>query len=276
MGSPYGKVVLVTGASSGIGRSIAELLKAKGYRVYGTSRKPENESRNAVVGGSGFIRMLLMDVCSEESVKNAISQILEAEGTIDIVVNNAGMGIAGSVEDTSPEEVYRQINTNFFGAHRVIRQVAPIMRKNRNGLIVNISSVAAQFPIPFQSMYCASKTAIEAMSEALRTELKPFGVKVSMIEPGDIKTGFTDSRVFTADSGENSVYRDNFKKSVGVMIKDETNGPDPIVVAKQLYRIIGKRNPPIRVIIGLQYKVFVFLKRLLPDRLVSFVISKMY
>ena len=276
MGSPYGEVVLVTGASSGIGKSIAGLLKDKGYRVYGTSRKPQSDGKGTAVDGSGFIRMLQMDVCNEESVKSAISQILEAEGTIDIVVNNAGMGMAGSVEDTSPEEVHRQIDTNFFGAHRVIRQVAPIMRKNRNGLIVNMSSVAAQFPIPFQSMYCASKVAIEAMSEALRTELKPFGVKVSMIEPGDTKTGFTDSRIFAADANNSSVYRDNFKKSVGVMIKDETNGPEPIVVARQLYRIIGKKNPPVRVIVGLQYKVFVFLKRLLPARLVSYIISKMY
>ena len=275
MESLYGKVVLVTGASSGIGRSIAELLKDKGYRVYGTTRKLQSEN-NSAISGSCFIKMLRMDVCSDKSVKGAIAQILEAEGTIDIVVNNAGMGMAGSVEDTSPEEVYRQIDTNFFGAHRVIRRVAPIMRKQGNGLIVNISSVAAQFPIPFQSMYCASKVAIEAMSEALRTELKPFGVKVSIIEPGDTKTGFTDSRAFAGDANENSVYRDNFKKSIGVMIKDETNGPDPIVVARQVYRLLGKRNPPVRVIVGFQYKVFVFLKRLLPARLVSFIISKMY
>lgn len=276
MGSPYGKVVLVTGASSGIGKSIATLLKDKGYKVYGTSRKPPAAGRDEAPDGNGFIRMLQMDVCSEESVKSTIAQVLEAEGSIDIVVNNAGMGIAGSVEDSSPEEVHRQIDTNFFGTHRVIRQVAPIMRKNCNGLIVNISSVAAQFPIPFQSMYCASKVAVEAVSEALRTELKPFGVKVSIIEPGDTKTGFTDSRIFVADANEHSVYRDTFKKSVGVMIKDETNGPDPVVVAKQVYRIIGKKNPPVRVIVGLQYKVFVFLKRFLPARFVSFIISKMY
>ena len=276
MRSLYGKVVLVTGASSGIGRSIAELLGDKGYRVYGTSRKPQSGQNSAVGYGGGFIRMLQMDVCSEESIKNAIAQILGTEGRVDIVVNNAGMGIAGSVEDTSPEEVYCQMNTNFFGAHRIIRQVAPVMRTQSNGLIVNISSVAAQFPIPYQSMYCASKVAIEAMSEALRTEMKPFGVKVAIIEPGDTKTGFTDSRAFVADANENSVYRDSFKKSVGVMIKDESNGPDPIVVARQLYRLLGKRNPPIRVIVGLQYKVFVFLKRLLPAKLVSYIISKMY
>jgi len=276
MESPYGKVVLVTGASSGIGQAIAQLLKDKGYRVYGTSRKPGSENKSMSADGSGFIRMLQMDVCSEESVKSAVARIIEAEGTIDIVVNNAGMGIAGSVEDTSPEEVHVQIDTNFYGVHRVIRQVVPIMRINGKGLIINMSSVAAQFPIPFQSMYCASKVAIEAMSEALRTELKPFGIKVSIVEPGDTKTGFTGSRVFAADANESLVYRDKFKKSVGVMIKDETNGPEPIVVAKQIYGIIGKTNPPIRVIVGLQYKVFVFLKRLLPARVVSYIISKMY
>lgn len=275
--SLYGKVVLITGASSGIGKSMAEFLRDKGYRVYGTSRKAQLDD-NTVRSDekNGFLKMLKLDVCSDESVRNAISHIMALEGRIDIVVNNAGMGIAGSVEDTSPEEVFKQIDTNFLGMHRVIRQVAPIMRKQRSGLIVNISSVAAQFSIPFQAMYSASKAAIEAVSEVLRTELKPFGVNVVIIEPGDTKTGFTDNRVFAADANENSVYKDAFKKSIGVMIKDETNGPDPIVVTKQLYRILGKKNPPVRVVVGLQYKVLTFLKRLLPTRLILFVLSKMY
>lgn len=273
----YGKVVLVTGASSGIGKSVAEFLRDKGYNVYGTSRKPQPENGNSRTSeGNGFLKMLQMDVCSEESVKQAISHIVEIEGTLDIVVNNAGIGIAGSVEDTSPDEAFKQLDTNFFGMHRVIRYSAPIMRKQQNGIIVNISSVAAQFSIPFQSMYSASKAAIEAVSEVLRTELKPFGVKVVIIEPGDTKTGFTDSRVFVKDADENSVYRKAFTKSIGVMIKDETNGPDPIVVTKQLYRILSKRNPPVRVVVGLQYKILTFLKRLLPTRLVSYVLSKMY
>lgn len=275
MGSRYGKVVLITGASSGIGKAMAQLLKEKGYKVYGTSRKPQSENYGPS-DGSGFIRMIQMDVCSEESVKAAISRLMDLEGTVDILVNNAGMGIAGSVEDSSPEEVYSQMDTNFFGMHRVIRQVAPVMRKNRNGLIVNISSVAAQFPIPFQSMYCASKAAIEAMSEVLRIEMMPFGVKVAVIEPGDTKTGFTDNRVFVKDANEASVYRDALKKSVGVMIRDEENGPDPIVVARVLEKVINSKNPPVRVIVGMQYKLFVFLKRFLPLKFVNYVLSKMY
>lgn len=273
----YGKVVLITGASSGIGKSMAELLRDKGYKVYGTSRKPQSENNiNKAEKGDGFIKMLQMDVCSEESVEKAISQILEIEGTLDIVVNNAGMGIAGSVEDTSPEEAFKQLDTNFFGMHRVIRKVAPIMRKQCSGLIVNISSVAAQFNIPFQSMYSASKAAIESVSEVLRTELKPFGIKVVIIEPGDTKTGFTDSRAIVKDAGESSVYKQKFEKSIGVMIRDETNGPDPIVVARQLYSVMSKKNPPVRVVVGIQYKLFTFFKRLLPAKLVTYVLSKMY
>lgn len=277
MNSQYGRVVLITGASSGIGKSMAEYLKDKGYKVYGTSRKPQ-DANNCIKSenSGGFLKMLQMDICSMDSVKNVVSYIAGNEGTIDIVVNNAGMGIAGPVEETSPDEAFKQFDTNFFGMHRMIRQVAPIMRAQKNGLIVNISSLAAQFPIPYQSMYSASKAAIEAVSEVLRIELKPYGVKVVIIEPGDIKTGFTDSRIIAADAGEKSTYKEAFKKSLGVMINDETNGPDPIVVTRLLYRILGRKNPPVRVAVGLKYKVFIFLKRLLPERFALYVLSKMY
>jgi NAD(P)-dependent dehydrogenase (short-subunit alcohol dehydrogenase family) len=287
MNKHYGNVVLVTGASSGIGKATAEYLAKQGYKVYGTSRKAvpltEGVGGGTGVGASGgsgasggFVRMLQMDVCSEESVKAAIQQILAVEGEIGIVVNNAGMGIAGSVEDTSPEEAFLQLDTNFFGMHRVIRQVLPAMRKQGRGLIVNMSSVGAVFPIPFQSMYVASKAAIEGMSGSLRNELRPFGVKVAMVEPGDTKTGFTGSRVFVKAGGPDSAYSEQSRRSIAVMERDESNGPDPVVVARVIGKIIRRKNPPLCVAVGLQYKLFLFLKRFLPGKAVSFVVSKMY
>ena len=277
MGGATGNVVIITGASSGIGKAIAEFLMEKGYKVYGTSRK---QSAGDIVAkaaaGEGFIKMLQLDVCSEESVGDAIGWVLAAEGRIDVVINNAGMGIAGSIEDTSPEEAFKQFDTNFFGMHRVIRQVLPAMRKQGSGLIVNISSVAAVFPIPYQAMYVACKAAVEGLSGCLRNEVRPFGIKVALVEPGDTKTGFTDSRVISTASDENSAYAGFFRKSLDVMIRDETNGPDPVVVAREVYRVMKRRNPPVRVVVGLKYKIFVFIVRIIPAIFKSFVISKMY
>ena len=296
MSNYYGNVVLVTGASSSIGKSIAEYLAQKGYKVYGTSRKSPITANDSGVTGvqttsgaknsgmdssssstsNGFIKMLQLDVCSEESVKAAVDQILETEGELGIVINNAGMGIAGSVEDTSPQEAYLQFDTNFFGMHRVIRQVLPSMRKHGRGLIINMSSAGAIFPIPYQSMYIASKAAIEEMSGALRNELRPFGIKVALIEPGDTKTGFTGNRLFVKAGGDSSAYAEQSKKSIAVMERDESNGPGPMVVAKVVGRIIGRKNPPVCVAVGLQYKLMIFLNRLLPKRFVTFAVSKIY
>lgn len=277
MSSASGNVVVITGASSGIGKAIAVFLMDRGYKVYGTSRKqPSGENEVRAAAGDGFIKMLQLDVCSEESAREAVNRVLEDEGRIDVVINNAGMGIAGSIEDTSPDEALKQFDTNFFGMHRMIRQVLPAMRKQGNGLIINISSVAAVFPIPYQAMYVASKAAIEGMSGCLRNEVRPFGIKVALVEPGDTKTGFTDSRVFAAAADENSAYAGFFRKSLNVMIRDETHGPDPVVVAREVYRVMKRKNPPIRVVVGLKYKIFVFIIRIIPAVFKSFVVSKMY
>jgi len=186
------------------------------------------------------------------------------------------MGIAGSVEDTSSQEAFMQFDTNFFGMHRVVRQVLPSMRKRGRGLIINMSSVGAVFPIPYQSMYVASKAAIEGMSGSLRNELRSFGIKVALVEPGDTKTGFTGSRVFVKAGGDRSVYAEHSKKSIAVMERDESNGPEPIVVARVVGKIINRRNPPMCVAVGLQYKLLVFLKRLIPKELEAYIVSMMY
>lgn len=280
MNSHYGNVVLITGASSGIGKAIGEALANKGYKVYGTSRKAMPEIYNEVISPkedhNGFLKLIQLDVCSEESVKKAIHLILKKEASIDILINNAGIGIAGSVEDTRVEEAYKQFDTNFFGIIRMCRNILPIMRKNKNGLIINISSVAGLIAIPFQSMYSSSKYAVEALTEALRIEVKPFGINVSMVEPGDTKTNFTEKRVFAVEANKESAYNLKFEKSVNAMIKSELKGPGPDKIVQAVIGIINMKNPPIRITPGFSYKAIVFLKRILPARLVSYIVSKIY
>jgi short-subunit dehydrogenase len=277
MGNVYEDIVLVTGASSGIGKSIAAYLAKEGYRVYGTSRKKQpGNIKSEEVNTDSFPKIIQLDVCSIESIEAAVSYILKSEGRIDILINNAGFGIAGSIEDTDEEEAFRQFDTNFFGVHRMCRRVLPVMRCQGKGLIINVGSVAGLISIPFQGMYSASKYAVEAFTEALRIETRPFGIKVALVEPGDTRTGFTGSRQFAQASGDKSPYSANFKKSINKMIKDEMSGPDPEVVAKAVARLIKMRNPPVRVIVGFSYKTIGFLKRLIPSRLAQFIVSKLY
>lgn len=269
------KVVLITGASSGIGQAIAYSLMERGFKVYGTSRKIKSGEIISAQEGTGFLHMLPLDVCLEDSVKRAVDYIQEREETLDILINNAGFGIAGSVEDTSTEEALYQFNTNFFGVHRMCRAVLPKMRAQGQGLIINISSVAGFISIPYQSMYSASKAAIESMTEALRIEVKPFGIKVSLIEPGDIKTDFTVSRYYVKEAA-NSAYKEKFLRAIGTMEKDEQKGPLPKEVVDSVVKIINSNDPPVRLVVGFSYKILVLLKRFMPARLAELVISKIY
>jgi len=279
----YGNTVLITGTSSGIGKGIAEALADKGFRVYGTTRKPIQENITTIYNsgsGKGFIEMVQLDVQSEESIMKAIEYVVKKEGKIDVLINNAGFGIAGAVEDTTAEEAYQQFNTNFFGALRMCRNVIPIMRKNsgknKPSLIINISSVAGLISIPFQSIYSASKYALEAMSEALRIELKPFNINVVLVEPGDTNTEFNANRKIVVGANENSIYKERFVKSLDTMIKDETTGHTPKVAASVILKILNKKNPPIRITVGRKYKTIIFLKRLVPARFLEYIVSRLY
>lgn len=273
----YGEVALVTGASSGMGKAIAEALAGQGYKVYGTSHYPAKAGE--VVPGSnragGFIKMIQLDVCSEESVDRAVGYVEQEEGRLDILINCAGFALAGAVEDTTDGEALMEFNTNFFGVHRMCRRAAPVMRQQGSGLIVNIGSVAGLITVPFQSFYSASKYALEAMTEGLRMELKPFGINVVMVDPGDTNTGFTANRVFTKASA-NSIYKPTFDKSVGQMIKDEQSGPPPDNVARAVLKLVASSDPPVRVVIGPLNQIFAMLKRFLPARAVEFIVTKLY
>ena len=218
--------------------------------------------------------MIYLDVTDHMSIEDTVSAIKNNEGRLDALVNNAGYGIAGSVEDTSYEEMMSQFNTNFFGALQVINASIDMLRQSK-GTIVNISSVAGVLSIPFQGMYSASKAAMESASEALRMELKEDGIKVCMVQPGDTKTGFTANRLMTEKS-VNSRYAEKMKQSVAKMEKDEQNGTSPETTARVVCKMIQMKNPPVKRAVGLSYQILLFLKRLLPDRAVLWIIGKMY
>jgi len=273
------KTVIITGASAGIGKATAELLMKKGFHVYGTSRKVTgnidvNAAEDAQSGG--FIRMISLDVTSEDSVNTAVESIISKEGHIDILISNAGIGIAGSIEDVSLSEADLQFDVNFFGTLRMIKAVLPYMREQGYGKIIAISSVAGAISIPYQAHYSASKFAVEGLIEALRHEIAPFGIKACLVEPGDTRTDFTKSRIVAKKASEDSPYYQRFKKSLARMEKDEQNGASPLEVANIIYKMITKKNPPVRVAVGFQYKLVLFLKRLLPARIQEKVIGILY
>lgn len=276
MTAKYGRVALVVGASSGMGKACAEFLHARGYYVYGTSRQADYPEDDGFRCQSGFFVLIPLDVTDEESVRQAVRFVLAKEGQINILLNCAGYGLGGAVEDISRQEARDIFETNLFGMISCCQQVLPAMREQRRGLIVNIGSVAGFIALPFQSMYSASKYAVEAMTEALRMEVKPFGIKVTLIDPGDVHTGFTSSRRTAKAAATNPVYQERHQKAVDEMIRSETGGPGPEVVVREFARILDSQNPPVRRVVGAQYKAVALLKRLLPAGLVERLVEKMY
>lgn len=272
------RVVLITGASSGIGKACADHLCQKGYFVYGTSRRvPSDYTEGLKDLHTGCPKMIQMDVRDDASVEQGIDLILRQKGRLDVVVNNAGFGIVGSVEDSSVEDVKDQFETNFFGVVRVCRAVLPHMRQQGSGYVVNISSLGGLMAIPFQGVYSASKFALEGLTEALRMEVKPFGINVSLIEPGDFKTGFTAGRVMTKQSRHNGAYAVRFKRALDVMEKAEISGPGPYRLARLLERIINHPSPRLRYTAGLLSQRFsVFLKKIMPSSFFEQMVLKAY
>jgi NAD(P)-dependent dehydrogenase (short-subunit alcohol dehydrogenase family) len=271
---PEETVVLITGASSGIGKACAEHLAQRGYRVFGTSRRAPFPPTPPLPGQPV---MLQMDVTRDESVQHAVDFIVRETGRLDVVVNNAGFGIAGAVEDTSIEEAKSQLETNFFGVLRVCRAALPVMRAQGEGLIVNISSLGGVIALPFQALYSASKFAVEGLTEALRLEVRPFGIHVTLIEPGDLHTGFTDHRVRAAAWGPTSAYARYAERVLQIVEADERNGGAPETVALLLERILRSPNPAPRYQVGPAFqRLAAVLKGILPDRLFEWALAKYY
>jgi NAD(P)-dependent dehydrogenase (short-subunit alcohol dehydrogenase family) len=258
-----GKNVLVTGASSGIGQATALLLAASGCKVWGTSRKPEKVDK----GLKEKIRFLKLDLANDLSVKTAVRQFIkESGGSPDIVINNAGYGIVGSIEDTGLEQVKALFDANVFGILRVLGEIVPVMRKRGQGTICNISSLAGLLPVPFYGHYCATKHAIEALTESLKQELRPFGVKVFCIEPGDIDTAFNDAAVKTDFA--KSAYKKWITAFWNANVEIFKKAPGPKVIAERIVAVLRKKNPYTRYPAGdAAARLFPFLLRLVKRRL---------
>ena len=259
------KVIVITGASSGIGLSIAQYLCSKGHKVYGISRTKVHEKN---------IKSIQADVTNVDQLIEAYQEIFDIEGHIDVLINNAGMGISGSIEDTSSEDASYLMNVNFMGVFNSTKVMLPFMRESGGGKIFNMSSVAAKLSIPFQAFYSSSKAAINAFSEALANEVAPFKIQVCSIMPGDIKTGFTKNR--KKNDIDSPVYGERVEKSVSVMEKDEQNGMDPEFAAVIINKMINRKRIPLYKTIGFKYKVMIFLAKLLPAKLVNHIVGSIY
>ena len=261
------KIIFITGVSSGFGKQTAEFLASKGYKVYGTVRKETSIDSS--------VNLVSMDVTNAESIQNAVNQVINKEGRIDILINNAGMGISGSIEDTTVEEAKLQMDTNFYGVFMVIKAVLPVMRKQFSGTIINISSIGGLMGLPFQALYSSSKFAVEGLSEGLRMELKPYNIKVVLVNPGDFYTNFTANRRFV--SGNSGVYSHQYKKTMEVIEKDEKAGLLPIVLAKKIYTILEMKNPSASYIVAtLEQKLAIVLKYMLPGLWFSKILQDHY
>ncbi|MFA5938014.1 MAG: SDR family oxidoreductase [Sinimarinibacterium sp.] len=260
------QTILVTGASSGLGRACAERLAAAGHRVYVASRRASPVPDCIAIG---------MDVDDDSSVGAAISQVLESEPRIDVLINCAGFGIAGAIEDTTTDEAKAQFETNFFGATRVVRGVLPQMRAQGGGLILNVSSLVTQLPVPFQAYYCASKAALHSYTEALRYEVAPLGIRVAAIEPGNFATGFTGARRRVSGWTDASIYAERCAASIAWMEEDERKGLPPARFAAQVHGIVAHPNPKLRhLAISPIERVALLLRALLPSRAYEWIFSR--
>ena len=264
------KVVLITGISSGFGKQTAMLLAQEGYTVYGTVRKETLQEEK--------VNYLIMDLTDLSSIKAAVSSVLEKEGRIDILINNAGMHAGGPVETSPMKDIRLQMDTNFLGMVNMTREVLPVMRKQGGGTIINFSSIMGMMGLAFQAFYSAAKFAIEGFSEALRMEVGQFNIKVIIINPGDFHTNNSaNRRKFLTPFGPEDPYGKQFEKTLAIVEKDEGKGWDPVILAKKIVKIIESKNPRQRYIIAsFEQKLAVVLKYLLPPKIFWMIIGDHY
>jgi short-subunit dehydrogenase len=258
------KIAVITGGSSGIGKVAARLFADNGYKVYELSRHGES---------NGSIIHVTCDVTQRESCSKSIDNIIEENGKIDVLIGNAGMGISGAVEFTDITEAKRQFEVNFFGAVNIAQTVLPYMRNMQYGKIIFVSSLAAEFPIPYQGFYSASKAAINSVACAMRNEVRPFGIHVSCLLPGDVQTGFTSAR--TKINAGCEVYT-RMNNAVKAMEHDEQHGVSAQLIARKLLKMAEAKRMPMYSTVGLKYKLIVFFNKLLPKTFVNRVVGKIY
>ena len=264
------KIILITGISSGFGKQTAELLAAAGHTVYGTVRRD--------VEISSTVNGIKLDLAKSDSLSQAVQTIFQKEGRIDILINNAGMHTGGPIETSPIENIKLQMDTNFIGMVNLTREVLPVMRKQGGGTIINFSSIGGLMGLPFQAFYSAGKFAIEGFSEALRMEVKQFNIKIVLINPGDFHTNNSaNRRNFLAPTDTNDPYHEQYMKTLAIIEKDESNGWEPIVLARKLVKIVDSKNPGQRYIISsFEQKLAVSLKYILPGKLFRMILEDHY
>jgi NAD(P)-dependent dehydrogenase (short-subunit alcohol dehydrogenase family) len=262
------KIILITGASTGLGESIATYLMQRGYTVYGTSRQADSVNKS--------YHMLVMDVTNAESVQTAVKHVLDREGRIDVLINNAGLGIAGPVECLPLADVQRVFDTNVMGVIRTTQAVLPSMRERGSGLIINISSIAAEAGLPYRGAYSATKAAVERLTEALRLELAPFGIQACSIQPGGTRTDINTNRLRTLLS-EANVYKKTFDRTYQLIDQSVSEGIDPHLFGPLVEGILESTSVKRLYRVGKPVEKFsVLLKRILPTTMYERMIRNHY
>lgn len=264
------KVVLITGGSSGIGKSIGLYLLSKGHKVYGTSRDlskyPDFES----------FELLELEVTDPASILSAVQQILDREARLDVLINNAGIGITGPIEETPHQEILKAFDVNFNGPLHLTKAVLPQMRLQKSGLIINITSIAGAMGLPYRGIYSATKGALDMVSEALRMEVKDFGVQITTVAPGDFATNIAAGR-YHAPIADQSPYSRTYGQTLKMINEDVDTADDPLLVAKKVLEIMNTAKPKVHYKVGdsLQ-KLSIFLKGILPDKIYEKLILNHY
>lgn len=252
------KVVLITGGSSGIGKSIGEFLHQKGFVVYGTSRNPEKISNS-------IFPLVALDVRDKQSIVNCVAEVIQKAGRLDVVINNAGVGITGPIEEIPTEEIKNNFETNLFGPIEVMKAVLPQMRLQQSGLIINVTSIAGYMGLPFRGVYSASKGALELITEALRMEVKSFGIHITNVAPGDFATNIAAGR-YHAPVVKGSAYEVPYGNTLKEMDSHVDSGSNPNEMAEAIFAIIQTDKPKVHYKVGaFMQKFSIVLKRILPD-----------
>lgn len=263
------KVVLITGGSSGIGKAMGEFLTAKGFTVYGTSRNPENYSNSK-------FPLIALDVRDAIAITSAINEVIQKAGRLDVLVNNAGVGITGPLEEIPASEIKNNFETNLFGPIELMKAVLPQMRKQGSGLIINITSIAGYMGLPYRSVYSASKGALELITEALRMEVKQFGIHITNIAPGDFATNIAAGR-YHAPLVKGSAYEAAYGGTLETMNTHVDSGSNPQQMAEAVYKVIQSPSPKVHYKVGAFLQKFsIVLKRALPDKMYEKMLMNHY
>ena len=264
------KVVLITGGSSGIGKSVATFLSEKGYIVYGTSRNP-NKIKEKLL-----FKLITLDITDVNSIRNTVNEIVTKEGRLDVLINNAGVGITGPIEETPDDEIKKAFQTNVFGPIDIIKAVLPQMRNQNSGIIINVTSIAGYMGLPYRGVYSATKGTLELLTEALRMEVKDFNIEMTNVAPGDFATNIASGR-YHSPVLENSPYKLPYGNTLKLMNDHVDQGGDPIEMAKVIFKILKTKKPKVHYKVGaFMQKFSIVLKRILPDRVYEKLLLKHY